>query len=64
MGRSSNLLAPGDASHGKDGDYLEELCAARDAKCNSVCRMLWELHRELTERLVGVNIMGAENEWD
>lgn len=51
-------------SHGKDGDYLEKLCAARDAKCNSVCRMMWELHRELSERLVGIKIMGAENEWD
>lgn len=64
MGRSSNLLALGDVSHGKDGDYLEKLCAARDAQCNSVCRMMWELHRELSEHLVGIKIMGAENEWD
>lgn len=64
MGRSSKYLAPGHVSHGKDGDYLEKLCAARDAKCNSVCRMMWELHRELSERLVGIKIMGAENEGD
>jgi len=54
----------GDGSHGKDGNCLEKLCAARDAKCNPVCGMLWELHRELAECLVGAKFMGAENEGD
>ena len=45
-----------DGCHGKDGDYLEKLRAARDTKCNSVCRMLWELHGEPSEWPVGAKI--------
>lgn len=53
-----------DTCHGKDGDYLKKLHAARDTKCNSVCRMQWELHRELGECPVRAKLMGAENEGD